>query len=230
MPVAEALTFFERQPAILRHIQSLSDVGLGYVRLGQPAPTLSGARPSASSWHGTGVARPVTRSTCWTSRRRTTFRRREASLGGPAPSRRPGNTVLVIEHNLDVVKTADWVIDLGPRADVAEERLSRGHARRDCDAAERDRSRLEGVAGSARTALVFARPRHPAPERLLPLSQRSRPDHLRRQGPLLGLAVGKLLPASGGLSHKTQALMAEATSVEWIVTPTELDALVSRTN
>jgi len=71
MPVAEALTFFERQPAILRHIQSLSDVGSATCDSVSRRPRSPAARPSASSWRRNWrVARPVTRSTCWTSRRR----------------------------------------------------------------------------------------------------------------------------------------------------------------
>ncbi len=71
MPIAEALTFFDRQPGILRHIQSLMDVGLGYVRLGQPAPTLSGGEAQrVKSRPSSLVDQLVTPFTSWMSRRR----------------------------------------------------------------------------------------------------------------------------------------------------------------
>ncbi len=70
MPIADALGFFENQPPIARHLRTLVDVGLGYVRLGQPAPTLSGVKPSGSSCHRNWRSgRRVTPSTCSTNRR-----------------------------------------------------------------------------------------------------------------------------------------------------------------
>jgi excinuclease ABC subunit A len=116
MPVAEALEFFERQPSILRHIQSLSDVGLGYVRLGQPAPTLSGGEAQRVKL-ATELARRPTGHTLYVLDEPTTglhFEDVNRLLEVLQRLVDQGNTVLVIEHNLDVVKTADWVIDLGP--------------------------------------------------------------------------------------------------------------------
>ena len=116
MPIAEALDFFDRQPAILRHIQSLSDVGLGYVRLGQPAPTLSGGEAQRVKL-ATELARRPTGHTLYVLDEPTTglhFEDVSRLLEVLHRLVDQGNTVLVIEHNLDVIKTADWIIDLGP--------------------------------------------------------------------------------------------------------------------
>ena len=84
MTVEEALTFFENQPKLVPKLRTLMDVGLGYVRLGQSSPTLSG-----------GEAQRV-------------------KLATELSRRDTGNTVIVIEHNLDVIQCADHIIDLGP--------------------------------------------------------------------------------------------------------------------
>ncbi len=116
MPCEEALHFFENQPAISRHMQTIVDVGLGYIRLGQPAPTLSGGEAqrvklaSELSKRGTGhtiyiLDEPTT------GLHFDDIRKLLTVLGRLVDQ---GNTVLVIEHNLDVVKTADWIVDLGP--------------------------------------------------------------------------------------------------------------------
>jgi excinuclease ABC subunit A len=116
MPIAEALDFFANQPSILRHIQSLVDVGLGYVRLGQPAPTLSGGEAQRVKL-ATELARRPTGHTLYVFDEPTTGLHFEDVRHLLEVMHRlvdQGNTVLVIEHNLDVIKTADWVIDLGP--------------------------------------------------------------------------------------------------------------------
>ena len=116
MPITDALDFFERQPSILRNIQSLHDVGLGYVRLGQPAPTLSGGEAQRVKL-ATELARRPTGHTFYVLDEPTTglhFEDVNRLLQVLHRLVDQGNTVLVIEHNLDVVKTADWVIDLGP--------------------------------------------------------------------------------------------------------------------
>ena len=112
----EALTFFERQPPIARHMQTLVDVGLGYVRLGQPAPTLSGGEAQRVKL-ASELSRRPTGHTFYILDEPTTglhfedTRRLLDVLGRLVDQ---GNTVVVIEHNLDVIKTADWIIDLGP--------------------------------------------------------------------------------------------------------------------
>ncbi|MFM7251749.1 MAG: excinuclease ABC subunit UvrA, partial [Ilumatobacteraceae bacterium] len=116
MPVAEAVGFFSNQPAIARYMQTLMDVGLGYVRLGQSAPTLSGGEAQRVKL-ATELAKRSTGHTIYLLDEPTTglhfddVRRLLTVLSRLVDQ---GNTVLVIEHNLDVIKTADWVIDLGP--------------------------------------------------------------------------------------------------------------------
>ncbi len=116
MPCADALEFFANQPAIARHMGTLVDVGLGYVRLGQPAPTLSGGEAQRVKL-SSELAKRSTGHTMYILDEPTTglhfedVRKLLAVLGRLVDG---GNSVVVIEHNLDVVKTADWIIDLGP--------------------------------------------------------------------------------------------------------------------
>ncbi len=116
MPTSEALEFFSRQPAIARHLQALVDVGLGYVRLGQPAPTLSGGEAQRVKL-ATELARRPTGHTLYVLDEPTTglhFEDVHRLLTVLHRLVDQGNTVLTIEHNLDVIKTADWIVDLGP--------------------------------------------------------------------------------------------------------------------
>jgi excinuclease ABC subunit A len=116
MPCEEALEFFANQPPIARHMQTLVDVGLGYVRLGQPAPTLSGGEAQRIKL-ASELSKRSTGRTIYLLDEPTTglhfedIRKLLAVLSRLVDQ---GNTVLVIEHNLDVIKTADWIIDLGP--------------------------------------------------------------------------------------------------------------------
>jgi excinuclease ABC subunit A len=116
MPCEEALEFFANQPAIARHMQTLVDVGLGYVRLGQPAPTLSGGEAQRIKL-ASELSKRSTGHTIYVLDEPTTglhfedIRKLLAVLSRLVDQ---GNTVIVIEHNLDVIKTADWIIDLGP--------------------------------------------------------------------------------------------------------------------
>jgi excinuclease ABC subunit A len=116
MPITEALEFFANQPRIARHLQTLVDVGLGYVRLGQSAPTLSGGEAQRVKL-ASELARRSTGHTIYLLDEPTTglhFEDVRRLLIVLARLVDQGNTVLVIEHNLDVIKTADWLIDLGP--------------------------------------------------------------------------------------------------------------------
>ena len=116
MPCADAREFFVNQPAIARHMGTLTDVGLGYVRLGQPAPTLSGGEAQRVKL-SSELAKRSTGHTMYILDEPTTglhFEDVRKLLGVLGRLVDQGNTVVVIEHNLDVVKTADWIIDLGP--------------------------------------------------------------------------------------------------------------------
>jgi excinuclease ABC subunit A len=116
MPIGEAVEFFANQPRIARHLQTLVDVGLGYVRLGQPAPTLSGGEAQRVKL-ASELAKRSTGHTIYLLDEPTTglhFEDVGRLLTVLSRLVDQGNTVLVIEHNLDVIKTADWLVDLGP--------------------------------------------------------------------------------------------------------------------
>ena len=116
MPIEEAATFFEAVPAISRHLKTLVDVGLGYVRLGQPAPTLSGGEAQRVKL-ASELQKRQTGRTIYILDEPTTglhfedIRKLLIVLGRLVDQ---GNSVVVIEHNLDVIKTADWILDMGP--------------------------------------------------------------------------------------------------------------------
>jgi excinuclease ABC subunit A len=116
MSVDEALEFFRNIPVIARHLQTLSDVGLGYIKMGQPAPTLSGGEAQRVKL-ASELSRRATGRTFYILDEPTTglhFDDVRKLLSVLERLVDAGNTVVVIEHNLDVVKTADWIIDLGP--------------------------------------------------------------------------------------------------------------------
>ncbi len=116
MPCEEALEFFSAQPPIARHMQTLVDVGLGYIRLGQPATTLSGGEAQRVKLASELAKRP-TGHTIYILDEPTTglhFEDIRRLLGVLNRLVDQGNTVVVIEHNLDVIKTADWIVDMGP--------------------------------------------------------------------------------------------------------------------
>ena len=128
MRVDDAVEFFENFPQIVRLLGSLQEVGLGYLSLGQSSTTLSGGEAQRIKL-ATELARVDTGNTLYILDEPTTglhfddIKKLLAVLNRLVDL---GNTVLVIEHNLDVIKTADWIIDLGPEGGEAR-RLRRGH-------------------------------------------------------------------------------------------------------
>ena len=116
MPIEEAAEFFEPITSIHRYLKTLVDVGLGYVRLGQPAPTLSGGEAQRVKL-AAELQKRSTGTTVYILDEPTTglhfedIRKLLLVVNGLVDK---GNTVIVIEHNLDVIKTSDWVIDMGP--------------------------------------------------------------------------------------------------------------------
>jgi excinuclease ABC subunit A len=116
MTVHQALAFFDAVPVIKAKLQTLHDVGLDYIRLGQPATTLSGGEAQRVKL-ATELSRRATGRTLYILDEPTTglhFADIEKLLEVLNRLVDAGNTVVIIEHNLDVIKTADWVIDLGP--------------------------------------------------------------------------------------------------------------------
>jgi excinuclease ABC subunit A len=141
MTVTEALAFFEAIPAARRRLQTLHDVGLGYIRLGQPATTMSGGEAQRVKL-ATELSRRSTGRTVYILDEPTTglsFADTEMLLQVLQALVDAGNTVIVIEHNLDVIKNADWLIDLGPA----------GGERGGYLLAEGTPEDLAGIAGSA---------------------------------------------------------------------------------
>ncbi|MBV8540580.1 MAG: excinuclease ABC subunit UvrA, partial [Pseudonocardiales bacterium] len=121
MPIEEAAAFFEPISSIHRHLKTLVDVGLGYVRLGQPAPTLSGGEAQRVKL-ASELQKRSTGRTVYVLDEPTTglhFEDIRKLLGVVTELADKGNTVIVIEHNLDVIKSSDWVIDMGPEGGAA---------------------------------------------------------------------------------------------------------------
>jgi excinuclease ABC subunit A len=118
MTVAQALEFFINFPRIKPKLETMRDVGLGYIRLGQPATTLSGGEAQRVKL-ATELSRRATGKTIYLLDEPTTglsFSDCAALLGVLHRLVDTGNTVILIEHNLDIIKNSDWVIDLGPGA------------------------------------------------------------------------------------------------------------------
>ena len=116
MTVEEALKFFENVPSIKRKVQTLYDVGLSYIRLGQPSNTLSGGEAQRIKL-ATELSKRSTGKTIYILDEPTTglhFADVHRLIDIMHRLREGGNTVVVIEHNLDVIKTADYIIDIGP--------------------------------------------------------------------------------------------------------------------
>jgi len=116
--VEQALAFFEHFPRVRAKLETLNDVGLGYIRLGQPAPTLSGGEAQRVKL-ATELSRRSTGKTLYILDEPTTglsFEDVAALLRVLQRLVDAGNTVIVIEHHLDVIKNADYIIDLGPGA------------------------------------------------------------------------------------------------------------------
>ncbi|MBS3932868.1 MAG: excinuclease ABC subunit UvrA [Truepera sp.] len=120
MTVAEGLEFFENIPTIARKLQLMCDVGLGYLQIGQPSPTLSGGEAQRVKL-AAELGKRATGKTLYILDEPTTglhFDDVRKLLGVLQRLVEGGNTLVVIEHNLDVIKTADWIIDLGPDGGV----------------------------------------------------------------------------------------------------------------
>src|SRR5437868_799389 len=116
LTVEDALTFFENQPRVRQKLETMNDVGLGYIHLGQSATTLSGGEAQRIKL-ATELSKRDTGRTLYILDEPTTglhFEDVRVLLTVLHRLVDRGNTVLVIEHNLDVIKTADWIIDLGP--------------------------------------------------------------------------------------------------------------------
>jgi excinuclease ABC subunit A len=125
MTIEDALAFFTNVPVVKRKLQTLMDVGLSYVRLGQNATTLSGGEAQRVKL-AKELSKRDTGKTLYILDEPTTglhFHDIAQLLGVLARLRDHGNTVVVIEHNLDVIKTADWIIDLGPEGGSGGGRL-----------------------------------------------------------------------------------------------------------
>ena len=177
MPIEEAADFFAAVPAIARHMKTLNEVGLGYVRLGQPAPTLSGGEAQRVKLAAELQKRSTGR-TIYVLDEPTTglhFEDIRKLLGVLQGLVDKGNTVIVIEHNLDVIKNADWVVDMGPEGGNGGGRVI----------AEGTPEQVAGGRGQLHRAVPRADPGpqrpHPAAGRPGPSAPPRRPPRRRRR-------------------------------------------------
>jgi excinuclease ABC subunit A len=199
MTIAEALDFFAAVPNVRTKLQTLFDVGLGYVHLGQPATTLSGGEAQRVKL-STELSRRATGRTLYVLDEPTTglhFADVEKLLEVLHRLVDGGNTVLVIEHNLDVIKTADWIVDLGPEGGDRGGRII----------AEGTPERVARVAGSA-TAEYLDRVLRGEP--LVPLSDVSFAEEAGRLDPdrTNGHRASPAVPATPSRKRATAAARA----------------------
>ncbi|MDF2734685.1 MAG: excinuclease subunit [Chloroflexota bacterium] len=199
MTIAEALDFFAAVPNVRTKLQTLFDVGLGYVHLGQPATTLSGGEAQRVKL-STELSRRATGRTLYVLDEPTTglhFADVEKLLEVLHRLVDGGNTVLVIEHNLDVIKTADWIVDLGPEGGDRGGRII----------AEGTPEQVARVAGSA-TAEYLDRVLRGEP--LVPLSDVSFAEEAGRLDPerTNGHRVAAAVPATPSRKRATAAAKA----------------------
>jgi excinuclease ABC subunit A len=188
MTVDEALEVFQPVPTVRGKLQTLADVGLGYVHLGQPATTLSGGEAQRVKL-ATELSRRATGRTLYILDEPTTglhFADVEKLLEVLHRLVDAGNTVIVIEHNLDVVKTADWIIDLGPEGGERGGRLI----------AEGTPERVAATEGSA-TGEYLARVLRGEP--LVPLSDISFAEQAGRNGDGDGATIPGAIPVTPGI-------------------------------
>ena len=188
MPIEEAVEFFAAVPPIARHMKTLVEVGLGYVRLGQPATTLSGGEAQRVKL-SSELQKRSTGGTVYVLDEPTTglhfedIRKLLLVLGRLVDQ---GNTVLVIEHNLDVIKTADWIVDMGPEGGsrgglvVAEGTPEAGGGRPDqlhraVPQADAGRARGDAAEEAPKSGRPRERPRRRARPRVKKASAAKRP-------------------------------------------------------
>ena len=191
LTVDEALQLFKNHPNLRRSLETLADVGLGYIALGQSSPTLSG---------GEAQRVKLSRELSKRSTGRTLYILDEPTTGLHFDDIKKllrvldrlvegGNTVVVIEHNLDVIKTADWVIDLGPEGgDGGGTRRGRGHA---------------GAGGDGEGELHRPLPRPAPPEGDRPPRRAVEPDLRRWYAPPRTVEGSSVFP--GGVTWSTEA-------------------------
>lgn len=173
MRISQALHVFEHQPRIMAILQCLADVGLGYLSLGQAAPTLSGGEAQRVKL-AAELSRPSTGRTVYLLDEPTTglhFEDVRRLLDVLHHLVDLGNTVIVVEHNLDVMKSADWIIDLGPDAGAAGGRIVvEGTPEQVAAAADRSHT-AAALAPVLRAGPVAARPQRQPTPRIKPTAE-----------------------------------------------------------
>ncbi|MBA3367709.1 MAG: excinuclease ABC subunit UvrA, partial [Geodermatophilaceae bacterium] len=167
MPIEEGAEFFAALPPIARHLRTLVDVGLGYVRLGQPAPTLSGGEAQRVKL-ASELQKRSTGRTVYILDEPTTglhFEDIRKLLGVINGLVDKGNSVIVIEHNLDVIKSADWLIDMGPEGGGGGGKVVVEGTPEEVAAHPRSHTGrfLEPILGTGRTGMSAATSKVPGP-------------------------------------------------------------------
>jgi excinuclease ABC subunit A len=179
MPIEEAAEFFKPISKIARHLDTLVDVGLGYVRLGQPAPTLSGGEAQRVKLAAELQKRSTGRTIYVLDEPTTGLHFEDVSklLGVLHSLVDKGNSVIVIEHNLDVIKTADWIIDMGPEGGSGGGLVVASGTPEELTAVDGSHTGrfLQHMLDARRVAAQVAAPKKRAPRKATPAPRRRAP-------------------------------------------------------